>query len=154
MPCPSTRYLGPLRKEGRRGQALVEFVVSILVLMVLLLGVFEFGRHYYTRLTVRHAVADAARFGTTGRHLADPDSGDSLTRAESIVWLIRQRVARLGLEEVSIRLDPADGGGPSEVVRIEAHYRFSFNGSALLRAFAPATLDFTASTTVRNEPVF
>jgi hypothetical protein len=44
------------RRSARAGQALVEFAVIAPVFMLLLTGLFEFSRHFYSRLSVRHSV--------------------------------------------------------------------------------------------------
>lgn len=122
--------------------------------MILILGVFEFSRHFYTRLTARHAVAEAARFGATGQQLTDPDTGDPMSRAESIVLIINRGAAGLRLQVMEIGLDPADGGGPGDVVRVQARYAFEFGSARLIRSFAPPLVEFVVTTTVRNEPIF
>ncbi len=145
-----------LRRLGRDqgGQALVEFVLVVPLLMLLVVGIFEFSRLHYTRLTIRHAVAEAARFGVTGQRLADPESGELLTRSASIVQVMTDRARGLSVDVEQIRMDPADGGLPGEIVRIEATYRFNFLTAAIIRSFAPPFVDFTVATSVRNEPVF
>lgn len=141
-------------RRDRSGQALVEFTLAVPVLMLLFVGIFEFSRHYYTRLTIRHAVTEAARFAATGQQLTDPDSGETMTRAESIVAVMQRGTAGLALDVDRIVIDPPDGGGPDEVVRIQATYRFEFLGAAIIRQFAPPFVEFTVATTIKNEPVF
>jgi Flp pilus assembly protein TadG len=142
------------RVRCRRGQALVEFALATSILMLLLIGITEFSRHYYARLSARHAVSEAARFAITGQVLNDPDTGVPMTRAESIVHVINRTASTLPLVAEGIVLNPADGGGPSDVVQIRATYRFFFMDSPLVRAFAPLSVAFTVATTVKNEPVF
>lgn len=142
------------RLRSRKGQALVEFALAAPVLCLLLFATFEFGRHYYARFTVRHAIAEAARFGATGQQLEDPESGEPLTRSESMLQLIDSGVAKVPVELVEIELDPPDAGGPGDVVQILATYRFHFLGARVIRRFAPPHVDFTAAVTVKNEPVF
>ena len=138
----------------RRGQALLEFALAASVLMLLLVGITEFSRHYYVRLSARHAVAEAARFAITGQTLPDPDTGLPMTRAESIVAVINRTAGTLPLVTEGIVLNPPNGGGPGEVVQIRATYRFFFIDSPLIRSFAPLSVAFTVATTVKNEPVF
>jgi hypothetical protein len=125
-----------------------------MILMTLLVGITEFSRHYFARLSARHAVAEAARFAITGQVLDDPDTGVPMTRAESIEYVITRIADDLPLEIEEIELDPADGGGPNEIVSIRATYRFFFAAGQVVRNFAPASIAFTVATTVKNEPVF
>jgi hypothetical protein len=122
--------------------------------MLLLVGIMEFSRHYYARLSARHAVAEAARFAITGQVLDDPDTGDPMTRAESITYVINSIADTLPIEVEEIELDPEDGGGPNDVVSIRATYRFFFASGGLIRSFAPLSIAFTVATTVKNEPAF
>jgi hypothetical protein len=142
-------------RDGRRsGQALVEFVMASAVLMLLALGIVEFSRHYYARMTVRHHVGEAARLAATGRHLTDPETGEEMTRAESVVYFIESRAGSAPVVLESVELDPADGGQPGDIVSIRALYRFRFMASPLVRSFAPATALFTVAAVVKNEPRF
>lgn len=50
-------------KRSERGQALIEFALCAPVLVILLLGLFEFGRGLNSYLTVITAARDAARLG-------------------------------------------------------------------------------------------
>jgi Flp pilus assembly protein TadG len=153
MMAKTNTWLGWTR-GCRRGQALVEFTLASMVLMTLLIGITEFSRHYFARLSARHAVAEAARFAITGQVLDDPDTGDPMTRAESIEYVITRIADDLPLAIEDIELDPADGGGPNDVVSIRATYRFFFATGEIVRAFAPVSVAFTVATTVKNEPVF
>lgn len=142
------------RSRGEAGQGLAEFVLAAPILLLLIFGILEFGRHYYTRLTLRHAVAEAARFAVTGNQLTDPESGEPIPRAESIRQVIAARTDRLGLEPEQITLDPPDGGGPEEIVRIDVRYRFEFILPPVARFFPDRSVEFTISTAMRNEPFF
>jgi Flp pilus assembly protein TadG len=133
---------------------MVEFVVGISVLMLLLVGVIEFSRHYFARLTVRHQVAEAARLAATGQTLVNPDTGEQMTRAESVVFFLQKSAASLPVILESVGLDPADGGEPGDFVQIQARFRFAFDSSPIVRAFAPGTVAFTVTSLVKNEPRF
>jgi Flp pilus assembly protein TadG len=66
-----------LFRRGDEGQALVEFALIVPVLMLLLVGVFEFGRAW----SAHQAVTDAAREGARLAVIADPNvTEDSVAR--------------------------------------------------------------------------
>ena len=44
------------------GQALVEFALLATLLIALLLGIFDFGRAYYTQVQIKNAIADAGYY--------------------------------------------------------------------------------------------
>lgn len=140
-------------RRDRRGQSVVEFVIAIPIVLALLAGIVEFGRHYYTRLTLRHAVADAARFAVTGQTLTDSLS-NPLTRAQSIVQVIRQEAYNLNVQVSDIAINPPGGGQPGEVVTISATYRYNFSMPTIASFFTPGYVDFTVTTAMKNEPVF
>ena len=113
-------------RRSASGQSMVEFVLVIPMILLLLTGIFEFGRHYYPRLTLRNAVAEAARFAVTGRTLLDPDTGQPMTRAESIVQVILDKARGLAVDVNNIQINPSDGGLPGQVVTVSATYRYTF----------------------------
>ena len=133
---------------------MVELVLVIPMLLLLLAGIFEFGRHYYTRLTLRHAVAEAARFGVTGNQLIDPLTSQPMTRAQSIVQVIQNNARGLNVDVNNIQIIPADGGLPDQVVRIAVSYRYHFLFHPVARFFSEKYIDFSVMTAMRNEPAF
>ena len=50
-----------LRLERERGAAVVEFAIVLLPLLMLVLGIVEFGRIYSRQLMMQHAAREAAR---------------------------------------------------------------------------------------------
>lgn len=134
-----------------RGQSAVEFVLAIPIVLFVLAGIVEFGRHYHARLTLKHAVSEAARFAVTGQVLSD-STGAAMTRAESIAETIRDRAAGLDVLVSDLTITPADGGGPGEVVTIAATYRFQFVLPPIKQLFPQGYVDFSSATSVLNEP--
>lgn len=128
--------------------------MALPLVLLLLAGIFEFGRHFYTRLTLRHAVSEAARFAVTGNTLIDPATGDPMSRATSIVQVIVDRARDLDVDVGRIRLTPPDGGLPGQIVQVSATYRYRFVMTPIARFFGPGFVDFTVSTAMLNEPAF
>ena len=128
--------------------------MALPLVLLLLAGIFEFGRHFYTRLTIRHAVAEAARFAVTGQTLVDPTTGQPMSRSTSIVQVIVDKAADLDVDLTSISLNPPDGGGPGEIVQIDATCRYTFTLAPIAKFFGNGFVDFTVSTAVINEPAF
>jgi Flp pilus assembly protein TadG len=54
------------------GQALVEFALMATLLITLLLGIFDFGRAYYTQVQIKNAVGDAGYYAI--QHEGDTDN--------------------------------------------------------------------------------
>lgn len=141
---------GPGRTD--RGNSMVEFALAAPVVILLLMGIFEFGRLYYVRLTVQQAVHEAARFAVTGSTLPDPDTGDPLSRAESIKQVIQQQASTLDLDVDRLEIDPADGGGPSQIVTVTGSFRYQFVAPGIQSMFPDGAYDFTVTTSMKNEP--
>jgi Flp pilus assembly protein TadG len=53
------------RADGRRGQALVEFVLVVPLFLLLLAGMIDFGLGLNASITVTNAAREGARLGTT-----------------------------------------------------------------------------------------
>lgn len=52
---------------GQRGQALVEFAIALPVLLILLLGITEFGLLLYNQHVITNASREGARYGIVAR---------------------------------------------------------------------------------------
>jgi len=139
------------RLACRRGQSAVEFVLAIPMVIVVLAGIVEFGRHYHARLTLRHAVSEAGRFAVTGQTSLD-SLGNPLTRAESIVQKIQTAASGLNVSVTDLNINPPNGGAPGQVVTIDVTYRFYFVMPGIKQLFTGGYVDFTAATSVYNEP--
>ena len=146
-------FLGFLRRftGSTRGQGLVEFALMIPIVLFLFFGVYEFGRFYFSRLTLQHAVAEAARFAVTGESL-DDEEGNSMTRAQSIVSVIKRNAQNLNLDVDRITIDPADAGGPGDVVTVSAEFTFNFFLPGYSSLFPDGDLEFEVTTAMKNEP--
>jgi Flp pilus assembly protein TadG len=124
------------------------------MILMLFMGITEFGRFYFTRLTLQHAVREAARFAITGNTLPDPDTGEPMTRAESIRYVIMEKASSLDLDVEELDIDPPDGGGPAQVVTVSARFHFEFIAPVIRQLFPGGGYDFTVATSMKNEPFF
>ena len=70
LPPPPT-----FRQTDERGQSLVEFAVMGIVLLMLLQGVLDLGRAYFTFLALKDAAADGAYFAAAYPRCVDGPSG-------------------------------------------------------------------------------
>jgi len=61
------RIADRMNKEGERGAALVEFALVLPILLVILLGILDFGLYYYNDLQLTHVARDAARYLSVGK---------------------------------------------------------------------------------------
>ncbi len=56
-----------VRQRGRRGQTLVEFALTLPILLMLMFGVIEFARIFQAWITLQNAARAAARYAVTGQ---------------------------------------------------------------------------------------
>jgi len=143
------RLRGP---GGESGQGLVEVALSLTVLFMVMFGVFEFGRYYWTRLTLRHVVRESARFAVTGNVLTD-SLGVPMSREASIQQLIlaSNRTLGLGIDPADITLTPPDGGSPGGIVQVDVRYRYGIVLPLLSAAFPDGGVIIRISTVMKNE---
>lgn len=100
------------------GQAVVEFALIAPILILLLVGIFEFGRAW----SAHQAVTDAAREGARAAVVADLEVSEDSVRA-----VVRNALARVSLDPARAQIglsgvDDATG----EPARVEVRYRYEF----------------------------
>jgi hypothetical protein len=139
------------RFNCRRGQTMIEFAMVIPIVALLFMGIFDFSRFFYTQLTLQHAIHEAARFAVTGGVLDDAQ-GNTMTRAESIKSVITKEATALDLDVNRLIVDPADGGGPSDIVTVTGNFEFQFVTPGVSTFFPGGKHDFTVATSMKNEP--
>lgn len=62
---------GVTMRKRQRGQAMTEFALLIPVMIMLVLGIIEFGRAFYYYSSIANAAREGARYGVV--HAADQD---------------------------------------------------------------------------------
>ena len=63
------------RRERSPGQAIVEMAIVLPVLLLLFVGVVDFGRVYYTTMTVAHAARAGAQYGAQNNATSSDTAG-------------------------------------------------------------------------------
>jgi len=134
-----------------RGQTIIEFAMVIPFIALLFMGIFDFSRFFYTRLTLQHAVHEATRFAVTGGTLDDAQ-GNAMTRAESIKSMITNSATTLDLDVDQLIVNPADGGGPAQIVTVTGNFEFQFVTPGVSTFFPGGKYDFSVATSMKNEP--
>lgn len=73
MPTWAWRY-AERKALAQKGQSAVEFALILPVLLLLLVGITEFGRLFVTNLTLENAAREGARLGITGASYAEVEA--------------------------------------------------------------------------------
>jgi Flp pilus assembly protein TadG len=87
------------------GQALVEFALILPILLIIIMGLFEFGRMFQVWLTVQYCAQAAARYATTGQQSVTGDIYDSARLAAIKAEALKNAVT-LGVEPTAGPSDP------------------------------------------------
>jgi len=134
-----------LRIGGRRGQSLVEFALVVPILLLMLVGIIEFGRAWNMSQSVTYAARQGARVAAVlnVQGLSDNEARDSVV-AEVTNVLAGSNIACSGCVETPI--SGLNGGANTPVtVRVGVPYQFMLlgpmmalagNGSIVLRSAA------------------
>jgi Flp pilus assembly protein TadG len=78
---------------NQRGQATVEFVLIVPLLMVLFFLIFEFGRVFGSWLLITNAAREGSRYGVTQTFDTSADSNIMLVASKTAKFLYVQQVA-------------------------------------------------------------
>jgi Flp pilus assembly protein TadG len=143
------------RRTNQRGAALLEVALTLPIMLLVSVGIFEFGRAYQHWQVITNAAREGARMASLPN--ADPDN----VRARVQQYL--QNGALSGYASASVAVDPAEvsnGVGTVSASRVTVAYPFNFivlNPVARLVSSsstvgAPITL--TAAVEMRNESAF
>ncbi len=133
------------RGWGESGQAIVELAFALPILLILVIGVFEFGRAW----NEQQVMTDAAREGARYCVVANADRSLPADIVETTVQAALQRAS----------IDPPSGqpvvtgfrSGTSCTVAITVPYTFVFLKPLLQWTTGQATIDLSSTFTMRNE---
>jgi len=126
-----------LRLKRQNGQAVVEFVIVLPILLMLLLGITQFGLAFHNYLSI----TDATRVGA--RAAAVKRTADPCTVARAA---IQDTVSAPQWTEISSRITCTAGTNVGDQIKLEVKYPFSIG----LPGFS-ASGDMTATATERLE---
>jgi Flp pilus assembly protein TadG len=137
-----------VRLGDERGQAMVEFALIAPVLLLLVIGVVEFGRAWNAYQVVTDAAREGARVAVVN-NLNGATVADSLARVT-----VRNALGRAGLaaNTATITLSGMGGAtGTSATVSIDYPYTFRFLAPLMKWTAADASITLKTSFVMRNE---
>ena len=151
--------------RGRRGATLIEFAIVLLLLLLLIFAIVEFGRYFFVQHTLQFATREGARVGLVGRQITDA-GGNTLSRTASIVQTIKSKASvAVKPADVAVSVFPVDAtftdpsgwqttqdaGLPGSYMRVRARYTYRFI-TPLIGAFVPSRSKvIEVQATYRNE---
>jgi Flp pilus assembly protein TadG len=138
-----------IKRERARGQSLVEFALVFPLLILMLLGLFDFGRAIYAYNTVSNAAREAARVA-----IVNPDV--PAIRAEAV----SQAIA-LGVDPASVTVDFHEAGDPDTtcdppefgcVAVVTVPYEWAAITPVIGDIIGPIEISSTSSVPIENAP--
>ncbi len=109
--------------QGERAQALVEYALVLPILLLLLLGIMEFGILVFNYNTIANAAREGARYGIV--HWRDGLDVDGIT--EAVLALTA------GLDQTALDIDSFIDDG---AVRVQVDYEARLVSGPIIRVFA------------------
>jgi hypothetical protein len=106
-------YKLPFKKLVEQGQSMVEFAVSAIVILLLLVGIADFGRAFFTYLTLRDAAQEGAVYASVCPIHLDG---------------IQNRIRSASTLPVDLTTASRASSGISSDVQWECHYIFDIAG--------------------------
>jgi Flp pilus assembly protein TadG len=140
------------RVRDESGQALVEMALILPVLLLLALGIVEFGRAF----NAKQVVTDAAREGA--RHAVVNDLAITQDSVESaIATALNRGGIPAATATIEFDRDPEPDGhwrdeGEMQTVYVSVEYRFGFFGPLVAALTGDETVTLAARVSMRNQP--
>jgi Flp pilus assembly protein TadG len=120
----------PARRRSERGQGLVEFMLMTLFLSILLMGVLDLGRAYFTYLALKDAAQEGAYYGSAFPQCVAAGSAPACADPNNIPFRLRHSAPSGGLVDwtgsgavVTIALPPVMQDGQSLTVTVSYQYQ-------------------------------
>ena len=135
---------GARRRSGERGQSLVEFALMITLLLLLLAGILDLGRAYFTFLALRDAAGEGAYYGSvypnwhTVADNADPNN---------VEYRVKNSAPSGGLvnwDTVTVGVNAPDTS-PANPITVTATYSYTLVTPFIGAIVGSQTLPLTAS---------
>jgi Flp pilus assembly protein TadG len=127
------------RRRRSRGQAMVEFTLILPCLMLLILGIYQFGQTYSDYIQVTNAARDGGRKALVSRSDAN-GVADAITAAKNATWWLDK-------SKMSVTVSPAQPWTQGQNVTVTVTYPYSIS----LLGFVVASGTLKSATTVRME---
>ena len=127
------------RTRRSRGQAMVEFTLILPLLLLLILGIYQFGQTYADYIQVTNAARDGGRKALVSRSDTSGVS-DVITTAKNATWWLDKN-------QIAVSVSPGQPWTTGQNVTVTVTYPYSIN----LLGFVVASGTLKSATTVRME---
>jgi len=107
------------------GQSLVEFSLALPIMLLLVLGVVEFGLGIRSYVSLTNSVREGARFASVGNPAGDPADCDGTT-SDTVYGRVCYTNSTLDLDELDPDVSYPEGTLPGSPVIVSADYTYNF----------------------------
>ena len=139
-------------RRNERGQALLEAALTLPIILVISVGIFEFGRAYQTWQVLTNAAREGARIAVL------PGTDDASVTSRVRTYMTDGELDYAATATINITRNNviAGGGGTETASRVTVNYPFTFImlqpiASLVASSTVGAPLTMTASALMRNE---
>jgi Flp pilus assembly protein TadG len=145
------------RLRDTDGASMMEAAIITPLLLMLTVGVMEFGSMFYVFLALQNGVSQATRYAITGNTVG------ASSRADSIKTVMRQATPTLTIPDSAFTFShlPEGGsgfvagpGGPGEVEKVTIAYTWTLFTPLMRPLFPSGKLTIRVDSTMKNEPKF
>ncbi len=108
-----------------RGSAAIEFALTLPILVIITLLIFDIGRGLFVLTTINHLASEGARYASV-RGAESPTS----TTTDAVVTYIQGRAAGMDLTELTVTVifNPSAFSGSNVEVEINYNFKFFISG--------------------------
>ena len=124
----------------RRGATMVEMALALMVCLLLVIGIIEFGRAVWTYNTLAHATRQGARYAMAHGSLATPATANGVS-----TWVKNSAV---GLNKSDISVTTTWPSGVKRNGMVSVHSEYTFRPAAGTLLFRQGSLTFRSTSTV------
>ncbi len=105
--------------KDRRGGALAEMAIVLPIMLLFVVGVFEFGRVLYASHTIDHAAREAVRYAIVHGSMSDDIATD-----KDIEAVVEAKADTLDLDKIEVNTTFEPNNAPGSVVTVVVTYDF------------------------------
>lgn len=127
------------QKHNDRGQAFVEFALILPALLLIVLGIVQFGRLYNSYETITNATRAGARVAAVSRTASDP--------VGATIQAVKNSAPNLTASQINVTVSPGPPWPQGSTVTVTATYPYSVN----LLGIVVKSGTLTSTTTERVE---
>ncbi len=142
------------RLRSGKGQSLVEFAIVLPILLLLVLGIVDFGLGFKSYVVLTNATREGARYAVVGNP-AGSWSNCSGAASGTIIGRVCDTAEGLDLESVSVTYPTGQNPGASVVVAAQYRYNLITPLSGIMTLFSggsfPGYFDLSSSSDMRLE---